>query len=404
MAEKKRMANYELLRAVAMLMIVVMHFLSHSGSLPEVGNRDSLNAVTLIGTTLEFFSIAAVNTYVLISGYLGVKSNFRPSKAVTLLGQIWFYALLIPLALRLIFSAGLPSMAETAVGVAGLSVGTGTLSAGQNIQGIYKWIWYLFPIETEHYWFATSYFMLYLLTPVLNGAVKAMSKRQFQITLGGLLVLFCGIKSISPVVFAFDKYGYDLAWFICVYLVAAYLGLYGSPRLEKRGWAVYVGSSIGCIAINLGMFFLSLESDSWAYYFSVPFHYNFLLCLTAAIGLFYGFSKLRIKEGRLAAIARRTGSLCFGVYLLHEHVDLRYRWYWWVREAVNPSGKTGVGAFFLELLVSVVILFAAGILIDYIRSVLFKTAGVFLKKTAACRLLDKFDKEMSGIGKPEIKH
>ena len=395
------MANYELLRAVAMLMIVVMHFLSHSGSLPEAGNSDSLNAVTLIGTALEFFSIAAVNTYVLISGYLGVKSSFKPSKAVALLCQIWFYALLIPSALRLVFPAGLPSMEETAVGVSGLPVETGALSAGQNIQGIYKWIWYLFPIETEHYWFATSYLMLYLLTPVLNRAVKVMSRRQLQITLGGLLILFCGVKSISPVAFAFDKYGYDLAWFICVYLVAAYLGLYGCPRLEKRGWAVYVGSSIGCIAINLGMFFLSLKNDRWVYYFSVPYHYNFLFCLTAAIGLFYGFSRLRVREGKGAALVRKAGGLCFGVYLLHEHVDLRYRWYWWVRQIINPLDKTGLGVFFLELLVSVVILFAAGLLIDYIRSVIFKTVSMLSKKTAVRRILDNFDREMCGFEKPD---
>ena len=68
MAEKKRMANYELLRAVAMLMVVVLHFLTHSQSLLEAGERDSFNLVTLVGTALEFFSIAAVNTYVLNSG------------------------------------------------------------------------------------------------------------------------------------------------------------------------------------------------------------------------------------------------------------------------------------------------------------------------------------------------
>ena len=43
MAEKKRMANYELLRAVAMLMVVVLHFLTHSQSLLEAGERDSFN-------------------------------------------------------------------------------------------------------------------------------------------------------------------------------------------------------------------------------------------------------------------------------------------------------------------------------------------------------------------------
>lgn len=394
MAEKKRMANYELLRIVAMLMIVVMHFLSHSGSLPEAGNRDSFNGVTLIGTVLEFFCIAAVNTYVLISGYFGVKSSFRPSKAVTLLCQIWFYALLVPLALKLIFPTGLPMMPETAVGAAGLLVDTGALAAGQNIQGIYKWIWYLFPVETEHYWFATAYFMLYLLTPVLNRAVRSMKKRQLQITLGGLLILFCGIKSISPAAFAFDKYGYDLAWFICVYLAAAYLGLYGCRFLERRGALVYVGSALGCIALNLGMFWLSLKNDSFVYYFSVPYHYNFLLCLTAAVGLFYAFSRLRFREGRVTAFIRKMGGLCFGVYLLHEHVDLRYRWYWWIRDAVNPSGKTGAGAFFLELIVSVAILFLAGLLIDYIRSLLFQAAGRVWKDTAVGCFLKKIDGEM----------
>lgn len=388
MAENKRMANYELLRAVAMLMVVVLHFLTHSGGLPVAGNQDSLTPVTFAGTLLEFFSIAAVNTYVLISGYFGIKSSFRPTKAVSLLFQIWFYALLVPLALKILFPAGIPALPEAAA-----------LPAGQDIQGIYKWIWYLFPVETEHYWFATSYFMLYLLTPVLNGAVKVMSKRQFQITLGGLLILFCGIKSVSPVVFAFDRYGYDLSWFICVYLVAAYLGLYGCPYLEKRGWAFYIGSSIGCIAINLGMFMLSLKSGSFVYYFSVPYHYNFLLCLLAAIGLFYGFSRVRIKEGRMADMIRKAGGLCFGVYLLHEHVDLRYRWYWWIKGAVNPSGEKGMGAFFLELIACAVILFTAGIFIDYIRTVLFKAAGALFGNTAAGRVLKRLDREMGVEGR-----
>lgn len=385
MAEKKRMANYELLRAVAMLMVVVLHFLTHSHSLLTAGERDSINLVTLMGTALEFFSIAAVNTYVLISGYFGVKSSFRPSKAVSLLLQIWFYALLVPLVLKMIFPAGLPAV-------------EGALPAGQDLQGVYRWIRYLFPVETEHYWFATSYFMLYLLTPVLNGAVKVMSKRQLQITIIGLLILFCGIKSISPVVFAFDKYGYDLSWFICVYLAAAYLGLYGCPFLEKRGWTLYVGCSIGSMAVNLGMYWLSLKNDSFVYYFSVPYHYNFLLCLLSAIGLFYGFSGLRIREGRMADLIRKAGVLCFGVYLLHEHVDLRYRWYGWIKGVVNPSGKNGLGIFFLELFSCVAILFTAGIFIEYVRTVLFQAVGKRLQNTAVVRFLKGLDREMRADG------
>lgn len=371
MSENKRMANYELLRAVAMIMIITLHFLTHSDRILAL--NEPISAVRLAGTALEFLSIAAVNTYVLISGYLGVRSSFKPSKAVVLLFQIWFYALLIPLVLAL---AGLPVKASK--------------------DGIYGLIWYLFPIETEHYWFATSYLMLYLLTPILNGAARAMSKRQFQITLGGLLILFCGLKSISPVVFAFDRYGYDLPWFICVYLVAAYLGRFGWPFAEKRCWLFYFFSSGLCFGINIGMYFLSGYSDSFEYYFSVPYHYNFLFCLTASIGLFYGFSKLKIREGRLADGIRKAGSLCFGVYLLHEHVDLRYRWYGWMKGIVNPAGREGMIAFLAEWVVSVMILFGAGILIDCLRSRLFQAASLGLRNTAPGRWLKKLDIEMAG--------
>ncbi len=371
MAENKRLANYELLRAVAMVMVIVLHFMKHSDNLialdaPLTGSR-------IVGALIEFFAIVAVNTYLLISGYFGVKGSFKPTKAVALLFQIWFYALLIPLVLM---AAGLPTKG-------------GEL-------GIYGWIQYLFPIETEHYWFATAYFMLYLLTPVLNGAVKAMSRRQLQITIGGLLILFCGIKSISPVEFNFDRYGYDLPWFICVYLVAAYLGLYGSRIFEKWGWAFYVGSSLVCFGINLGMYELAQRWEDFRYYFTVPYHYNFFFCLTGAVGLFYGFSKLQIREEKAADVIRRLGTLCFGVYLLHEHVDLQDSWYGWIKACINPAQKEGVLALLGELVFCVAVLFTAGILVDYVRSRLFAGAALLLKNTGLSRFLKGLDGEMAG--------
>lgn len=370
MTGNKRMANYELLRAVAMVMVVILHFLSHSENLialnePLTGNR-------VVGTLLEFFAIAAVNTYVLISGYFGARSSFRPTKAVALLFQIWFYALLIPCVLM---ALGMP--------VKGTEL------------GVYGWVQYLFPVETEHYWFATSYFMMYLLTPVLNAAVKAMSKRQLQITLGGLLILFSGIKSISPVVFAFDRYGYDLPWFLCVYLVAAYLGLYGSRICEKWCWFLYVGSSLLCFGVNIGMYAAAGHYDEFAYYFTVPYHYNYILCLTAAIGLFYGFSKLHIREGKAAEIIRKIGGLCFGVYLLHEHIDLRYNWYSWITGWMNPSRKDSMGMFLAELIFCTAIVFVLGILVDYIRSRLFAGAAFLLRNTVLSRFLTGLDEAMA---------
>lgn len=365
----RRMANVELLRILAMVMVVVMHFLSHSGSLVETDSP--LNSVRIIGTLLEMFCLAAVNTYVFISGYFGVKSAFKPGKAIALLCQIWFYAIGIFLVLA---AVGIPTM--------GYSKGS------LNVYGL---IQYLFPVETEHYWFATAYFMLYLLTPVLGTAVKSMSKKQLQITLGGLLILFSGIKSVCPLMLAVDKYGYDLAWFICVYLTAAYFGLYGSEFFEKKGWLVYIISSLAGFGIQMAMWLLCQRSTSFAYYFSVPFHYNFIFCLTGAIGLFYGFLHIKIKEGPVAEAIRRLGALSFGVYLLHEHIDLRTLWYGWLSSFINPGAEQGISYFFLELVFCVVILYAAGIFLDWVRSILFQAAGKILVRTKPGQRVKELD-------------
>lgn len=352
MAEHKRMANYELLRVLAMVMVVVMHFLNRSASLLEIDMP--ISGVRVLGSLLESFCLVAVNVYVFISGYFGAKSAFRPGKAVSLLVQIWSYGVVIPVILTL------------------LGVSTAASS-----MGVYGLIQYLFPIETEHYWFATSYFILYLLSPVLNAAAGKLSKRQMQITLGGLLILLCGIKSVSPFAFAFDRYGYDLSWFICVYLTAAYLSLYGWEFMERRGWLVYAGSALAGFCVNGAMWYASQRWDSFRYYFTVPFHYNYIFCLTGAIGLFYGFSRINIREGLAADVVRRLGSLCFGVYLLHEHIDLRQVWYGWITGVINPAGATGILFFLWELLGCTAILFAAGILVEWIRSSL---SGILLNR------------------------
>lgn len=371
MEAKKRMANFELLRILAMVMVVVMHFLSRSDSLIMLDQP--LSEVRVLGSLLEAFSLVAVNTYLLLSGYLGTRSSFKPGKAVLLLCQIWFYALLIPLILVLF---GVPVTASEL--------------------GIYGVVQYLFPIETEHYWFATSYLMLYLLTPVLNRAAVNLTKRRFEIVLGGLLILFSGIKSISPVGFAFDRYGYDPAWFICVYLVGAYLGLYGGERLKKSGWLLYAGSALLGFGVNIVMWFFSQKWDAFSYYFTVPFHYNFFPCLAGAVGLLYGFSGISIREGAFAKAVRRMGGLSFGIYLLHEHIDLRERWYGWLKQIVNPEGKEGILVFAQELIFCTVLLFGAGILIDWIRSRLFGTAKNILGRTKLSRRLKELDECFEG--------
>lgn len=375
MEKTKRQANYELLRIIAMFMVVTLHYLNQTEALLALG--ESADARRFVGTLLEAFCIVAVNVYVLISGYFLVEAGFKVRRLSVLICQILFYAILIPL---IMMGAGM------------------FLPSGES--GIYRLIQYIFPIGTEHYWFATSYVFLYLFTPVLNIAVKAMSKKQLQITIGGLLILFCGMKSVIPVQLVTDRFGYDFGWFLCVYLIAAYIRLYGIRLFSgaKRAAGCYAGCGAFIFGIVCGLYFLSSRTGAFVYYFTVPFHYNYVLCLLGAIALFCAFKYVRIPEGKASAVICAVSPLTFGVYLFHEHIDIRNEWTGWIEDFIGPAAEAGVAGFVLRLLLSVVLVYLAGIFIDAIRSILFAYAGRKLKATRLAAWIDKLDEAFPRAG------
>ena len=354
MAEKKRLANIEYLRVIAMAMVVVLHFMTKSGSLPEAGSEAAkyLTSQNILALFLESLCIVAVDVYVLISGYLGADREPKPQKAVTFLFRIWFYSLLIPLVLTV------------------FSVPT---KAGE--QGIYGLVQYFLPIESETYWFATYYLFLLLLMPLCNLAVQHMEKKTFEMIMIFFFIISSLIKSICPVRLPVDRFGYDAMWFVFVYLLGIYLRKYGTAAWEKRGALLYEGSVLLIFFMEFVLQLFSARTGALTYYASVPFHYNFVFCLTGAVGLFYVFLKKPVKEGKKAEVIRFLGRYSFGVYLFHEHPDIRDRWYPLIDRVLDPCGKNGLILWLLKLIVSVVLIYGIGILLDFVRDRIFTFAG-----------------------------
>ena len=70
----KRQANFELLRIVAMMMIIILHYLN-KGNLVTAYTTDS-SAVNYTAHLIQAFCIVSVNCYVLLSGYFLVESSW----------------------------------------------------------------------------------------------------------------------------------------------------------------------------------------------------------------------------------------------------------------------------------------------------------------------------------------
>jgi len=348
---EKRQANFELLRIVAMLMIIALHYLVKGGIAVPYDKSDSI--VNCAAWLIEAFCIAAVNCYVLISGYFMVESEWRPGRVVSLLCQVLFYALLIPCVL----------------------IGTGVISWGS--MDIYDWFGCVLPIETEHYWFVTSYLLLYLFAPFLSAGIRQMEKRRLQLLTALLLAFFCLGKTIFPVQLVTDRYGYDFGWFLCLFVVAGYLRKYGIAWLEKRSHAVmgYIVSSLSIWGLSLISHVLGGRIDAFSYYEDMPYTYNHLLCLTGAVCLFYVFKDSSIRQEYTADMIRMSAPYTLGIYLLHEHVLVRYEWMRWLQ-----AGRVaGSFRFVPHLIGSVMLVYTFGTVVDMARAWIFRQVSSRLK-------------------------
>ncbi len=350
----KRQANFELLRIVAMLMIISLHYLVKGWAATPFPFAAKENPVGVFAWLVEAFCIVAVNCYVLISGYFCVESAWKPGRVVSLLFRVLFYSLLIPVILLL----------------------TGVVSAGD--LDVYDWIGFALPFGTEHYWFATAYLVMYLFAPFLSAGIQKMKKRELQILLALLLAFFSLEKTIVPVYLATDRYGYDFGWFLCLFVAAGYIRLYGISWLEKRSHAVgtYALSCYLIWMLSLASNTLGNEIDAFVHYANMLYTYNHLLCLAGAVSLFYVFKNLSIREGRAADLIRLLAPCTFGVYLLHEHILVRYEWVKWLGvDRVKDSFL-----FLPHMIGCVFLVYAAGTAADMARAWVFAKMAAIGKK------------------------
>ena len=348
-----RHAGVELLRSIAMLMVITLHYLDKGGVLVSLTEKQGVSGY--LAWLLEAFCIVAVNTYVLVSGYFLTEAGFKLKRLVQLVCQLLFYSILVPVVL--VLAGQLPASRLT----------------------LYDLLNYFLPVQMNHYWFGTAYVLMYLFVPVLSAGVRNLSKKQLGFTILTLLLVFSVSKSVLPFQLAIDRQGYDVVWFLCLFLVAAYLRLYGAGELPGRkgekpgcsaGFFLYIAGGFGIFLLSLILAFLSSRFGKFAYFVESPYQYNHILCLLAAIGLFYGFLNVKLSEGKVAALARWLGPYTFGVYLLHENISIRYLWPAWVQALIPAPG----GTWILQWLAGIFMVFAAGILIDFLRSRLFAGA------------------------------
>lgn len=91
MKKKTRQANMELLRIIAMFMVVVLHYLSKGQAI--VPMTEDTGVLNLSLWFIEALCIVTINLYVLISGYFLLEAKWKFSRLLNLWFQVMFYSL-----------------------------------------------------------------------------------------------------------------------------------------------------------------------------------------------------------------------------------------------------------------------------------------------------------------------
>ena len=288
LVEKQRKSNVELLRIFAMVLIILHHYALHGGlsSIAGFGVNKYIGTICLIGGKL------AVNLFVLISGYFLIESEFKLKKVLKLILQVYCYS--VAFFIIYVIFKGIPT--------------------GEIIKLT------AFPFTSKAYWFVLPYICVYVLSPFINKFIKSISQKQLISLIGILIFMFSGVG------FFISDSGLmnNLAWFVLIYLIGAYIRLYDFNRFSKK--AINCFSVIGYvlfIIIACGITYMSQYNASIFRFVNKISSMNSIIVLVEAVLVFMVFKNLDIKNSRVINV---LGKSSIGVYLFHDSIFRNEFW------------------------------------------------------------------------------
>ncbi len=319
-------------------MIIVLHILGVGGVIYTI---DLSSPVYVPAWTLEFAAYCAVNCYAIISGYVGVKSEFRLSGILRLWLQVVFCSAVISTVFVL-----------TGTGVTTTSV-----------------IKSLFPVSSRYYWYFTAYFCLYFLTPFLNRMITSLNKKTARYMMCILIILFSVMPTLTKTDLFFVNHGYSALWLIVLYVFGGVIRyFYSDTNIKKRTLFIgYVGAVGVTLLIKLLIEFAATKGWHGVYESNFLMNYNSPTIFLAGVCLVLLFAQLKVCN--VMKQISRVAVVTFGVYIIHAHPLIYERIL--ANRFIGFTTLHPVASILAVLLTAVLIFVICGVL-EFLRLQLFK--------------------------------
>lgn len=327
----KRNSNIELLRIIAMLMIVFSHYASH-GSLYQ--STDITFVFNKILIDSMFLGNLGVAIFMTITGYFMSKVKFNINRIINLWMQTLFYSIIIFIVFCII--------------------DRNNFSIGGAINSF-------LPVVRSNYWFVTAYIILCCFMPFLNKLFEVINRKQFLVLISLLVIIYFFLPTFIK--FDFSRYAGRVTQFVAFYCLGAYIRYYPNNVFSNNKVSVGIVSLTGLGMLSTVILFDILSTRMEAFvgkneYFYATFS---VVQLFLALSMFTLALNLKAKYNNFV---NAVGGCTFGVYLIHDNNYMReYLW----GNIFDNSKYAESNYLIVHFILSVIIVYVACTVIEYIR-------------------------------------
>lgn len=362
-AKNNRNLGIDILRGIAMFFVICQHILGQGGI---VANAGVGSGKYYFLSFLQILATCAVDVYGITTGYLMCEKRFRLSRIV----KLWLTTVFWSVAVSCCFFVFVPES-----------------------RTVSEMVSMFLPILRGRYWFFTAYFVVMLISPVLNVVIRTLSRRQFKLLFAALFVIF----GVVP----FCSLGYDVmrisggnhfAWMIALYLIGGYLRKYyrlsaAAPSGSRKWLLGYFLIALVHLAYKIAVGLVGLPNYSDLLLTCVS-----PLIVGEAVCLFQYFRAVGEKipaDGIGGRVIRFAAPGIYAVYVIHVHPKV-----FWSSEIIalfRPWDSWNGIQVFGAMVVTALAVFTVCILLDAVRQRLFRVLKI---DSAAERISDWIEQKV----------
>lgn len=319
-----RLSNFEALRLLSMLMVLNLHSFK--------GYNHGDGVIQMLDFFRESTSICAVNAFILISGYFGIKWKFK--SFFNLVFQVLFYSFVV-------------------YGVA-VIIGAIAFSKSEFLE--------CFKALYKSWGFISWYIILYFFSPILNAFAEKSTSKEL---LCYIMILFFAENFVFMSAGAIN--------FCLVYLIGQFIRKVEMPaKLKINATSAYWITTLFIFIVAYALFLSFHWGAEQMAFCVIAYSYSSPFVILQAIFLFLIFSRLNIQSKFINWCA----SSCLAIFLIHMHPAIKYIGYYNFTESLY---ERSVLEHVVILLFFIFIVFFGSILVDKVRIVISDLCYKFLE-------------------------